>query len=323
MSRAFLVHEHGGRDVMRLEDREVGAPGPGQIRIRHTAIGLNFVDVYQRTGLYKMELPFVPGNEAVGEVTAVGEGVTDFKSGDRVGYTGPAGAYADERLLPADKAIPIPDDIDDETAAAAMLKGLTAYYLLFETWQVKPGEKLLWHAAAGGVGLIACQWAHALGATVYGTAGSAEKVALARDNGCDEAINYREADFAKRVRELTGGKGVDVVYDGVGKATFEGSLDCLRPRGLMVSFGNASGYVTIPNLGVLASKGSLYVTRPTSSAYFPTVVELRRGGAALFDAVGRGDIKVHINQRFALADVADAHEALEARETTGSTVILP
>ena len=323
MSRVFQIHEHGGPEVMRLEERDVGQPGPGEIRIRHTAIGLNFIDVYQRTGLYKMQMPFVPGNEAAGEVTAVGEGVTDFKPGDRVGYTGPTGAYADERLLPADNAIPIPDDIDDETAAAVLLKGLTAYYLLFETWPLKAGETILWQAAAGGVGLIACQWAHALGATVYGTAGSAEKVALARQNGCDEVINYREEEFAPRIRELTGGRGVDVVYDGVGKATFDASLDCLRPRGLMVSFGNASGYVTIPNLGVLASKGSLYVTRPTSGAYFPGAAELRRGGAALFEAIGRGDIKVHINQRFALADVPDAHKALEARETTGSTVIVP
>lgn len=323
MSRAFLIHEHGSREVMRLEERAVGAPGPGELRIRHTAIGLNFIDVYQRTGLYKMDLPFVPGNEAAGKVTAIGDGVTDFKVGDRVGYTGPVGAYADERLLPADKAIPIPDTIDDETAAAVMLKGLTAYYLLFETWKLQRGEHILWQAAAGGVGLIACQWAHALGATVYGTAGSDEKVALAKANGCDEVINYREQAFAPRVRELTGGQGVDVVYDGVGKDTFEASLDCLRPRGLMVSFGNASGYVTIPNLGVLASKGSLYVTRPTSGAYFSTAEELRRGGKALFDAVGRGDIKVHINQRFALADAQDAHRALEARETTGSTVILP
>jgi NADPH2:quinone reductase len=323
MSRAYLVHEHGGPEVMRLEDRDVGAPGPGEIRVRHRAIGLNFVDVYQRTGLYKMDLPFVPGNEGAGEVTAVGQGVTDFKPGDRVGYTGPAGAYADERLLPADKAIPIPDGIDDETAAAVLLKGLTAYYLLFETWKVQRGETLLFQAAAGGVGLIACQWAKALGATVYGTAGSAEKVALAEANGCDEVINYKEQAFAPRIRELTNGRGVDVVYDGVGKATFEASLDCLRPRGLMVSFGNASGYVTIPNLGILASKGSLYVTRPTSSAYFRTAADLRRGGAALFAAIARGDIKVHINQRFALADVADAHRALEGRETTGSTVILP
>jgi NADPH2:quinone reductase len=323
MSRAIVIRQHGGPEVLTLEERDVGDPGPGQVRIRHTAIGINFVDVYQRTGLYKMELPMVAGNEAAGVVTAVGEGVSEFKEGDRVGYTSPPGAYADERLIAAAKVIPIPDSIDDETAAAAMLKGLTAYYLLFETWKIKPGEKLLFHAAAGGVGLIACQWAHALGATVYGTAGSDEKTALAKANGCDETINYREENFAERVRELTGGRGVDVVYDGVGKATFEGSLDCLRPRGLMVSFGNASGYVSIPNLGILASKGSLYVTRPTSAAYFSTAEELRRGGAALFDAIGRGDIKMHINQRFDLEDAAKAHVALEARETTGSSLLLP
>lgn len=323
MSQTFIIHEHGGPEVLRMEDREIGEPGAGEIRVRHTAIGLNFIDVYQRSGLYKMELPFVPGNEAAGEVTAVGPGVTEFKPGDRVGYIGPTGSYCAERLLPAAKAIPIPDEIDDETAAAALLKGLTAYYLLFETWKLRAGEHILWHAAAGGVGLLACQWAHALGATVYGTAGSPEKVALAKANGCDEVLNYREAEFVPWIRELTGGRGVDVVYDGVGKATFDASLDCLRPRGLMVSFGNASGYVTIPNLGVLASKGSLYVTRPTSASYFSTPEELRRGGAALFEAITKGDVKVHINQRFPLSEAADAHRALEARETTGSTLLLP
>ncbi len=323
MSRAFIIREHGGPDVMALEDREVGDPGPGEIRVRHHAIGLNFVDVYQRTGLYAMSLPFVPGNEGAGEVTAVGEGVTDFKAGDRVGYIDPVGAYAEERLLPARRAIPLPDGIEYETAAGVMLKGMTAYYLIFETHRLARGETILWHAAAGGVGLIACQWAHALGATVYGTAGSDEKVALAKANGCDGVINYKREDFPARIRELTGGRGVDVVYDGVGKVTFEPSLDCLRPRGLMVSFGNASGYVTIPNLGILASKGSLYVTRPTTAWYFGTTEELRRAGAALFDAVLRGDVKPHINQRFALADADKAHRALEARETTGSTVLVP
>jgi len=323
MSRAFIIREHGGPEVMTLEDRNVGDPGPGEIRIRQHAIGLNFIDVYQRTGLYKMPMPFVPGNEGAGEVTAVGEGVTDFKPGDRVGYIGPVGAYAEERLLPADKAIPLPDGIEYETAAGVMLKGMTAYYLIFETHRLQRGERILWHAAAGGVGLIACQWAHALGATVYGTAGSDEKVALARANGCDEVINYKKQDFAERIRELTGGDGLDVVYDGVGKATFESSLDCLRPRGLMVSFGNASGYVTIPNLGILASKGSLYVTRPTSGSYFSTTEELRKAGAALFEAIRKGDVKPHINQHFALADARKAHEALEGRETTGSTILLP
>ncbi|MDP1731731.1 MAG: quinone oxidoreductase [Devosia sp.] len=323
MTRAFVVHEAGGPGAMKLEDRDVGDPGPGQLRVRNRAIGLNFVDVYQRSGLYKVETPFVPGNEGAGEVTAVGDGVSEFKPGDRVGYIGPIGAYAEERLLPASRAIPLPGSIDFETAAAAMLKGMTAYYLLFETWKLKAGESILWHAAAGGVGLIACQWANALGATVYGTAGSDEKIALARANGCHEVINYRIENFSGRIRDLTGGRGVDVVYDGVGKVTFEPSLDCLRPRGLMVSFGNASGPVSIPDLGILAAKGSLYLTRPTSGAYFATAEELRRAAAALFEAIAAGKIKVTVNQRFALRDAAEAHRALEGRETTGSTLLLP
>ena len=322
MSRAYVVREHGGPDKMVLEERTVGAPGPGQIRVRHRAVGVNFIDVYQRTGLYKLDLPLVPGNEAVGEVTALGDGVTDFAVGDRIGYIGPPGAYAEERLLPADKAFPVPDAIDDETAAAVMLKGMTVYYLIFHTHGLKAGETVLWHAAAGGVGLLAGQWASALGATVYGTAGSDEKVALAMANGCTEVINYRTEDFGARIRDLTGGKGVDVVYDGVGKATFEPSLDCLKPRGLMVSFGNASGYVTIPNLGILASKGSLYVTRPTSAHYFSTPGELRAGAKAVFDAIASGKVKVSVNQRVPFTDAPDAHRALEGRETTGSTVLV-
>lgn len=323
MSRALVVHQVGGPEVMKLEDRDAGAPGTGQIRIRNRAIGLNFVDVYERTGLYQVALPFVPGSEGAGEVTAVGAGVGEFKVGDRVGYIGPTGAYAEERLLPAARAIPLPPQIDFETAAASMLKGMTAYYLLFETWKLKAGESILWQAAAGGVGLIACQWAKALGAMVYGTVGSEAKAALARANGCREVINYRTEDFPRRIRELTQGRGVDVVYDGVGKATFEPSLDCLRPRGLMVSFGNASGTVSIPNLGVLAAKGSLYVTRPTTGAYFATTAELRKAAQMLFAAIGDGTIKVVANQRFALEDAVEAHRALEARQTTGSTLLLP
>lgn len=321
MSRVVVVHETGGPDVLQLEDRTVGDPGPGEIRVRHKAIGLNYSDVYNRTGLYKLPLPFVPGGEAAGVVTAVGSGVSDFKEGDRVGYIGPPGAYADERLMPADRAFPIPDAIDDETAAAAMLKGMTVYYLIFETHRLQKGDAILWHAAAGGVGLIATQWASALGATVYGTAGSDEKLALARANGCAEVINYKTEEYAKRVKELTGGRGVDVVYDGVGKVTFEPSLDCLKPRGLMVSFGNASGYVTIPNLGILASKGSLYVTRPTTASYFTATADLRKAAKATFDVIADGTVKITINQRFKLEDVQDAHRALEARETTGSTII--
>lgn len=323
MTRAYVVHEFGGPEQMVLEERTVGDPGPGEIRVRHRAIGLNYSDVYNRTGLYKLPLPFVPGGEAAGEVTAVGEGVTDFKVGDRIGYIGPPGAYADERLMPADRAFPIPDGIDDETAAAAMLKGMTVYYLIFETHRLAAGETILWHAAAGGVGLIACQWASALGATVYGTAGTDEKVALAREHGCAEVINYKAADFPSRIRELTDGRGVDVVYDGVGRATFEASLDCLKPRGLMVSFGNASGYVTIPNLGILATKGSLYVTRPTTGTYFAKTADLRKAAKALFDVILAGTVKITVGQRFKLEDVREAHRALEARETVGSTIILP
>jgi len=323
MSRAQIVRRHGGPEVMQLEDRDPGAPGAGQIRIANKAIGLNFVDCYERSGLYKVELPFVPGNEGAGVVTAVGDGVDDIRVGDRVGYIGPSGAYAEERLLPAGRAIPLPDHIDFETAAAAMLKGMTAYYLLFETWKLKPEETILWQAAAGGVGLIACRWARALGATVYGTAGSPEKVDLARANGCHEVINYREHSFAERVRELTGGRGVDVVYDSVGQATFEESLDCLRPRGLMVSFGNASGPVSVPNLGILAAKGSLYLTRPTTKTYFAGTAELRHAAKMLFAAIGDGTLDIAVNQRFPLAEAAEAHRALEARATTGSSLLLP
>jgi NADPH2:quinone reductase len=323
VSRAVVVREVGGPEVLKIEERQIGAPGPGEIKVRHRAIGLNYSDVYHRTGLYKLPLPFVPGGDGAGVVAAVGAGVTDFKEGDRVGYMGPTGSYADERLMPADKAFPLPDAIDYETAAAAMMKGLTVYYLIFETHRLAKGDRILWHAAAGGVGLIASQWASALGATVYGTVGSAEKMDLARQNGCAEVINYKTEDYVGRIRELTGGRGVDVVYDGVGKVTFEPSLDCLKPRGLMVSFGNASGYVTIPNLGILATKGSLYVTRPTTGSYFSTTSELRKAAKALFDVIADGTVKIAINQRFKLEDIQDAHRALEARETTGSTVILP
>lgn len=323
MSKAVFVRRHGGPEILSVEERELGAPQPGQVRLRQTAIGLNFVDTYQRSGLYAVDLPFVAGNEGAGEVLAVGEEVDDFKPGDRVAYSGTVGAYAEERLIAADKLVHVPDAVDDRTAAAVMLKGTTAYFLLHETWPVKPGDAILFHAAAGGVGLIACQWAAALGAHVIGTAGSPEKVAMALSNGCHEAIDYRAEDFAPKVRALTGGRGVDVVYDGVGKATFEGSLDSLRPRGLLVSFGNASGPVAVPNLGILASKGSLYLTRPTSSAYFPTPQAYRKAAAALFAAVADGSIAVTIGQTFPLTDARKAHEALEARETVGSTVLVP
>lgn len=322
MSKVVAVHTVGGPEVLRVEDWDIGAPKAGELKIRQTAIGLNFIDTYQRSGLYPMALPFVAGNEAVGVVIAVGEGVSDFREGDRVAYQGTAGAYAEERIIAAARCVPIPDGVDDETAAAVMLKGLTAYYLLFKTWPVAAGETILWHAAAGGTGSIGTQWAKALGATVIGTAGGAEKVASA-ERYCDHVIDYKAEDFASRVKELTGGRGVDVVYDGVGKATFDASLDCLRPRGLMVSFGNASGVVSVPDLGVLARKGSLFVTRPTGAHYFAERAALLEGAEALFGAVADGAIKVEINQRFALEDVADAHRALEARETSGSVILKP
>lgn len=323
MSKAVFVREHGGPEVLSVEDREVGAPGIGMIKVRNHAIGLNFIDTYQRSGLYKQPLPFVAGNEGAGEVIAVGEGVTDFRVGDRVAYSGGAGAYAEELLLPEAKAVPVPMDVPYDDAAAALLKGLTAFYLLHWTYVVQPGETLLIHAAAGGTGQILTQWAKALGAIVIATAGTDEKCEIARKNGADHVINYRETDFAPAVRAVTGGEGVDVVYDGVGKATFEASLDCLKPRALMVSFGNASGPVSIPNLGILASKGSLYLTRPTSAAYFHDATSLRQGAAALFAAMANNTLRIEIGQRFALADAADAHRALEARETMGSTLLIP
>lgn len=323
MTTAVVVRQTGGPEVLSVEDWPLASPGAGQVVLRQTAIGLNFVDTYQRSGLYPVQVPFVAGNEGAGVITEVGLGVAGFKVGDRVAYQGQVGAYATERLIAADRLVPVPDGIDDRTAAAVMLKGLTAYYLLFKTWPVAKGETILWHAAAGGTGLIATQWAKALGATVIGTAGSDDKVALAKAHGCDHVINYRDEDFAARVGELTGGKGVDVVYDGVGKATFEKSLDCLRPRGLMVSFGNASGPVSIADLGILARKGSLYVTRPTGTHYLGKRDDLLEGARLLFEAVLSGAIKVEIGRTFALRQAADAHRALEGRETTGSVVLIP
>ena len=324
MNRAIVVHQTGAPEALTLEqDWPLADPGEGQIAVRQTAIGVNFIDTYQRSGLYPVQMPFVAGNEGAGIVTAVGSGVTGFKPGDRVAYQGQVGAYAEQRLLVAERVVALPESVDDRTAAAVMLKGLTAYYLLFQTWAVQPGETILWHAAAGGVGQIATQWAKALGARVIATVGSAEKAALASENGCDAVINYNTEDFAVRVRELTEGRGVDVVYDGVGKATFEKSLDCLRQRGLMVSFGNASGVVSIPDVTVLSRKGSLYLTRPTTAHYVSRREDLLEGAGALFDAIARGDIKVSISQTFPLADAAKAHEALESRGTTGSILLVP
>jgi len=321
--KAIVIDRFGGPEVLTLAEREIGEPGPGELRVRQKAIGLNFIDVYHRTGLYPNPLPLVPGSEGAGEVVAVGPDVSGFSVGDRVAYQGALGAYAEERLLPAARAVPLPEAISYETAAAIMLKGLTAYYLLFLTWPLKPRETILFHAAAGGVGQIACQWAKSLGATVIGTAGSAEKLAIAKAHGCDHVINYAEEDFPGRVRELTEGRGVDVVYDGVGQATFEKSLDCLRKRGLMVSFGNATGPVSIPDLGILSRKGSLYLTRPTGVDYYAEHPALLAGARALFSAVESGAITVNIGQRYALSDAAEAHRALEGRKTTGSTILLP
>ncbi|MDB5529232.1 MAG: quinone oxidoreductase [Devosia sp.] len=323
MNRALVVRQPGGPEAMQWEEWPLAAPGDGQIAVRQTAIGVNFIDTYQRSGLYPVQMPFVAGNEGAGIVTAVGAGVSIFKPGDRVAYQGQVGAYAQERLLIAERVVAIPEGVSEQTAAAVMLKGMTAYYLLFKTWAVQPGETILWHAAAGGVGQIATRWAKALGARVIATVGSAEKAALAEQNGCDAVINYNTEDFAVRVRELTGGKGVDVVYDGVGKATFEKSLDCLRPRGLMVSFGNASGVVSIPDVTVLSRKGSLYLTRPTTAHYVSRREDLLEGAGALFDAIARQDIKVSISQTFPLVDAAKAHEALSSRGTTGSILLLP
>jgi len=323
MTKVVAVNAVGGPEVLSIEDWEVGLPGPGQVRLRQTAIGLNFIDTYQRSGLYPLPLPFVAGNEGAGEVVAVGDDVTEVKVGDRVCYQGSPGAYAQERLMPVAKLVPIPDGVDDRTAAAVLLKGLTAFYLLFKTWPVQAGESILWHAAAGGTGLIATQWARSLGATVIGTAGGPEKVQKALDHGCHHVIDYNIENFPTLVKEFTGGRGVDVVYDGVGKATFEGSLDCLRPRGLLASFGNASGVVSVPDLGILARKGSLYVTRPTGTHYFPKRENLLEGAKALFGAILGGDIRVDIGRTYPLDEVALAHRALEARETTGSVVLLP
>ncbi len=326
MARRIVVHAFGGPEVLRLESYEPPAPGPGEVRVRHRAIGLNFIDVYFRTGLYPPPdgLPFTPGLEASGVVEAVGEGVSEFRPGQRVAYgTGPLGAYSDLRTMPADKLVAIPDEISDEVAAAMMLKGMTARYLLKQTYAVKPGDTILVHAAAGGVGLILCQWAKHLGATVIGTVGSHEKAEIARAHGCDHPIVYTEEDFVARVKEITGGAGLPVVYDGVGRATFLKSLDCLRPRGLMVSFGNASGPVENFNLGILSQKGSLYVTRPTLFHYTATREELLACANDVIEVVRNGVVRIEVNQRFPLDEAAEAHRALESRRTTGATVLLP
>lgn len=323
MSYSIIVHEHGGPEVMRWEEAETPAPGPGQAKIRHAAVGLNFIDVYFRTGLYKpAQMPFSPGSEGAGTVLEVGPGVTEVSPGDRVAYAGPIGSYTEERLIPASALVKLPDTINFETAAAIMLQGMTVQYLIKRTFEVGPGTTMLLHAAAGGIGLIASQWASHLGATVIGTAGSDEKTALAKANGCAHVINYRTENWVERVKEITDGKGCDVVYDSVGKDTFPGSLDCLMRRGLWVTFGNASGPVPPFEIALLNQKGSLFATRPKLQDYTATREELLATANDLFDVVGNGHVKVAVNQTYPLAKAADAHRDLEARKTTGSTVML-
>jgi NADPH2:quinone reductase len=323
MTKAVRFHKTGGPEVLQLDEVQVGEPGQGQARIRHTAIGVNFVDTYQRSGLYPMQLPQTAGNEGAGVVEAVGPGVTLVKPGDRVAYTGQVGSYCGQRLLQADRLVKIPEGISDEQAASMMLKGMTVQYLIHRTYAVKAGETVLWHAVAGGVGLIACQWLKALGATVIGTVGSDEKGVLAKARGCDHVINYSKENFAERVKALTGGKGVPVVYDSVGKSTWEGSLDCLRPLGMMVSFGNASGAVAPVNIGILAQKGSLYLTRPTLVTYTASRADLEATSKSLFDVVKSGKVKIEISARYKMADAAQCHRDLEGRKTTGSVILLP
>jgi NADPH2:quinone reductase len=325
MSKAVRIHAQGGLDVLRYEDVEIGRPGKGEALVRHTAIGLNFLDVYYRNGIYPPPagLPLTLGNEAAGIVEEVGEGVEVAKPGDRVAYVGPLGAYAQQRLIPADRLVKVPDAISDEQAAAMMLKGMTAEYLLRRTYAVKPGDTVLFHAAAGGVGLLFGQWAKHLGATVIGTAGSPDKVELARAHGFDHVVNYREGDFVAAVREITGGRMCDVVYDSVGKDTFPASLDCLKPRHLFVSFGQSSGPIPPFPITLLSQKGSLYATRPTLFGYIATRGELEESAAALFDMVEKGIVSVQINQRYKLADAGQAHADLEGRKTTGTTVLVP
>ena len=322
MSHAIRIHETGGPEVLRWEEVTVGDPGPGEVRLRHRAVGLNFIDVYFRTGLYPAETPFTPGLEACGVVEAVGEGVRDLGVGDRVAYAAPpAGAYSEARLMPADRVVKVPDAVSDEVAAAMMLKGMTAHYLLRRTYRVQPGDTILFHAAAGGVGLIACQWAKHLGATVIGTVGTDAKAELAAAHGCDHPIVYTRENFVERVKSITDGEGVPVVYDSVGKDTFMSSLDCLRPLGTMVLFGQSSGPVPPFEIGTLAPKGSLFLTRPTLMTYTAKRDDLVAAASELFEVVASGAVKLEINQRFALENAAEAHRALEARETTGSTVL--
>jgi len=323
MPHAMRIYEHGGPEKLRWEEVQVGAPGEGQVLVRSTAVGLNFIDTYQRSGLYPMPLPFTPGSEGAGVVEAVGPKVKEFKVGDRVAYAGPIGAYAEVLLRPAARLVKIPAGVDDRTAAAMMLKGMTTQYLVRRTYRVQKGDTILMHAAAGGVGQILCQWAKALGATVIGTVGSDDKAALAKKAGCKHVIVTSREKIVERVKEITKGKGVPVVYDGVGKDTFMDSLDCLAPLGLLASFGNASGAVTQFNPGVLAQKGSLFLTRPTLQTYTATREDLVKAAAELFSMVKSRKVRILINQTYPLREAAQAHRDLESRKTTGSTVLIP
>ena len=325
MTKAIRIHQYGGPETLKWEDVEVGEPGDGQVRIRHTAIGLNFIDVYHRTGLYPVPaLPTVIGMEGAGVVEAMGPGVSDLEVGQRVGYaSGPVGSYAEARLMPAGRVVALPDGIDDRQAAAIMLKGMTAHYLLRRTFRVKAGDTILIHAAAGGVGLLVCQWAKHLGATVIGTVGTDEKARAAAANGCDHPIVYTRENFTERAREITGGEGVDVVYDSIGKDTFVGSLDCLKPLGMMVTYGNASGPVAAFDCGMLAAKGSLFLTRPTLMTYTAKREDLVSAAKELFDVVLGGQVKITVGQTYPLSETAQAHRDLEARKTSGSTLLIP
>jgi NADPH2:quinone reductase len=323
MVHAIRIHQNGGPEVMKWDSVEVGEPGPGQIRLKQHAVGVNYIDTYHRSGLYKMPLPMVIGSEGAGEVTAVGPGVTDFKVGDRGAYAGAVGGYAEERLMPADRLVKLPASIDYKTAAAMMLQGMTVRYLLRQTYKVDKNTTMLLHAAAGGIGLIASQWAKHLGATIIGTVSTPDKAELAKAAGCTHVINYKSEDFVKRTRELTNGQGVDVVYDAVGKDTYPGSLDCLKPLGLFVSFGNASGPITNFDILLLSSKGSLYATRPTLVTYTAKRADLLANANELFDVVSKGIVKINVNHTYPLKDAAQAHKDLEGRKTTGSIVLLP
>ncbi len=321
MVQAIRFAKTGGPEVLEWQPVDVGKPGPGQVRLKHSAVGLNYIDTYQRSGLYPMPLPSGLGSEAAGVIDEVGPGVSGLKPGDRVAYAGgPLGAYSEARVMPADRLVPIPDGITDQQAAAMMLKGMTAWYLIRRTHPVKRGETILIHAAAGGVGLIVCQWAKHLGATVIGTVGDDEKAALAKRHGCDHPINYRREDFVARVGEITAGKKLPVVYDSVGKDTFYKSLDCLAPLGLMASFGQSSGAIGAVDIGILAGKGSLFLTRPTLNTYTATRKDLLTAAKELFEVVLSGAVKIQVNQSYPLRNAAQAHRDLQDRKTTGSTV---